>query len=331
MKHPLISIITPTFNPTVLIHQTYDALAIQKFKDFEWVLVDDASSNNDILETLSSKTTIQTRVIYNQENQGASHCRNEGAFRAKGEYLLFLDDDDLISGNLLASMVEKLQEYRKNGSDAVVFCESRKFVEEDGEIKFFKGRSSMRKDFFGLDGLQFFLNSAFLHHSALLIPSKYFQTIGGYDERLKVDEDGNLIIKLMLQNYLFLHEPRAYHLYRQHNVRDRLSYNETADRIENRLLAMKILIKLFSKQDLLPLYSLALAKRLDHIALAACSRNYKKLATEILSLADNISPGYLQNAQGIKGHLRRWLGCANYDRLLRLYSLIRQEWRVNRV
>ncbi len=319
MKQPLISIVTSTYNPTKLILETYHELQKQNYKNFEWIIVDDMSdNNNNLLLDISNEKKLNIKIIYNKENRGPSFCRNLGAKEANGDYLMFLDDDDLYSENLLEKMVQIISDQQM----VIVYAQTKNFYEQGNQFFYIEPADKLDMDFRGLDVLEYSLNSMFVHHGSLLLPKEYFNNIGGYDERLLVDEDGNLLFKLFLENYKFKRVNEAFHLYRQHNSRDRLSFNESDERIENRVLAMEILVDMLDKKGLLKKYSYEIALRYDHIALAACSRNKKLLTQKILNMAEGISPKYLQQRKTLKVLLRRLLGCANYDRLLRGYAYI---------
>src|SRR5262249_33550585 len=91
-KMPLFSVIVPTFNRAALLVNTLESVFSQRFRDFEIIVVDDGSTDEtmDYLHSLGK----QVRV-FRQSNWGAGAARNLGARRAQGEYLAFLDSDDL--------------------------------------------------------------------------------------------------------------------------------------------------------------------------------------------------------------------------------------------
>lgn len=90
---PLFSVIIPTFNRAKLIGETLDSLHSQTFQDYELLVIDDGSSDGtlDVVRRLDN----QARV-FEQNHSGCAAARNFGARQAKGEYLAFLDSDDLL-------------------------------------------------------------------------------------------------------------------------------------------------------------------------------------------------------------------------------------------
>ena len=91
---PLISIITPTYNSEHFIQQTIDSIIRQTYKNWELILVDDASTDSTI-EIINKHVSSNIILIRNESNQGAGVTRNKGINVAKGEYITFLDADDL--------------------------------------------------------------------------------------------------------------------------------------------------------------------------------------------------------------------------------------------
>jgi glycosyltransferase involved in cell wall biosynthesis len=89
---PLFSVIIPTFNRAGLLRQTLESVWSQTFTDYEVIVVDDGSTD----ETAAYLAQNDDRIaIQTQGNSGPGVARNKGAENARGEYLAFLDSDDL--------------------------------------------------------------------------------------------------------------------------------------------------------------------------------------------------------------------------------------------
>lgn len=103
-----ISVIVPAYNCENLISETLDCLINQTLKDIQIIIVNDGSTDGtaDVIERYAKKDS-RILSVY-QENAGVSAARNNGIDRAQGEYLLFLDSDDLLSNNALEVLVKKL-------------------------------------------------------------------------------------------------------------------------------------------------------------------------------------------------------------------------------
>ncbi len=95
-KNKLISIVTPAFNCESVINDTYDALVKQTYLNWEWVVTEDFSTDNTY-ERLKSIASLDTRVrlFRNTENSGAAVSRNRSIIESRGDFLAFIDSDDL--------------------------------------------------------------------------------------------------------------------------------------------------------------------------------------------------------------------------------------------
>jgi glycosyltransferase involved in cell wall biosynthesis len=103
----LVSIITPSFNKADFIVQTVNSVIAQNYTYWEMIIVDDCSTDHS-QHLLGNITTIDARisVILNERNKGGNACRNQGLANAKGEYIIFLDADDLLDRHCLQNRVE---------------------------------------------------------------------------------------------------------------------------------------------------------------------------------------------------------------------------------
>jgi GT2 family glycosyltransferase len=89
---PLFSVVTPVFNRAVLLREMLASVAAQRFEDFEVFLVDDGSTDDPAHVALGSGVKVE---VLRQENRGPGAARNLGLRHAKGEYVAFLDSDDV--------------------------------------------------------------------------------------------------------------------------------------------------------------------------------------------------------------------------------------------
>jgi len=109
MDIPLVSIIVPTKNRIHYLKQAIRSAQLQAYKEIELIIVDDCSEDGTI-EYLDSLIEGYL-IIYNQESLGPSIARNMGVEASNGEYILFLDDDDLLAPNHIADLVNYVQKF----------------------------------------------------------------------------------------------------------------------------------------------------------------------------------------------------------------------------
>ncbi|WP_405267468.1 glycosyltransferase family 2 protein [Methanobrevibacter sp.] len=105
MDNIKVSTIVPVYNSEEYIGGTLDSIINQDFNGFEIIVIDDGSTDNslEIIREKLSKSTVPHQIIH-QENQGVSRARNRGIEEAQGEYLVFVDSDDYITGNHLSEL-----------------------------------------------------------------------------------------------------------------------------------------------------------------------------------------------------------------------------------
>lgn len=99
-----ISVVMPAYNCATLIGDTIHSLLNQTLKEYEIIVINDGSTDNtlDVLEEFKEKD--ERLQIYTVENGGPAKARNLGIEKAKGEYIYFMDSDDLIDSNMLLEM-----------------------------------------------------------------------------------------------------------------------------------------------------------------------------------------------------------------------------------
>ena len=92
--HPVVSVITATYNRKHTLRAVYEGLLLQTFIDFEWIIVDDGSI--DGTSELVAKWKPSFPIVYKyMENGGRPSAVNFGLTCAKGKYLVCLDSDDV--------------------------------------------------------------------------------------------------------------------------------------------------------------------------------------------------------------------------------------------
>lgn len=113
-----ISVIVPAYNSEAFLRETLDCLINQTLKDIQIIIINDGSTDStaDIIAEYSARHP-QILPVY-QENAGVSAARNNGIKHSAGKYTMFLDSDDLLSGDALENVYDALEE---TGADMAVF------------------------------------------------------------------------------------------------------------------------------------------------------------------------------------------------------------------
>ncbi|WP_290921300.1 glycosyltransferase family 2 protein [Halodesulfovibrio sp.] len=124
---PTVSIITPVYNSRQFLQQTYATVLNQTYEGWEWILVDDCSSDGSYDFMCANFSDQRVHIYSNKKNSGAGYTRNSAIRHATGRYLAFLDADDLWAETKLERQLEVMQK-----EDAVISHTSYTFIDERG-------------------------------------------------------------------------------------------------------------------------------------------------------------------------------------------------------
>lgn len=125
---PLVSVIIPAYNSACYIRQTVRSVQAQSLKDWELLVIDDASCDETARIVLDmAREDPRIRLLTNSANMGTARSRNYGVQNSKGTYVAFLDSDDLWRPDKLRRQTELLE----TGKADVVYC-TYGYMDEDG-------------------------------------------------------------------------------------------------------------------------------------------------------------------------------------------------------
>lgn len=93
-----VSVIIPVYNVEPYLSSCLDSVCHQTLRDIEIICINDGSTDRS-LDILQSYAERDSRIqVYSQENRGPGKARNAGIYRAHGEYIQFVDSDDMLAG-----------------------------------------------------------------------------------------------------------------------------------------------------------------------------------------------------------------------------------------
>lgn len=189
----MISVVIPLFNKVNSIESTLESVMAQTCRDFEVVVVDDGSTDDsyDVVERLRLSDAERNKKIrlLHKENGGVSSARNAGIMAAQGEYVAFLDADDLWASTYLEELINLIADFPGAGiygmgSNAIL--KSEQFAED--EKNGFRGWVSNPWD----KNFGFWTGSSSSSSRANLI------AVGLFDERMAYGEDLDMWYRLLL-------------------------------------------------------------------------------------------------------------------------------------
>lgn len=130
---PYFSVIMPAYGVEKYLENAVNSILNQSFKDFEIIIVDDASMDNSskIADELAKKYE-NIKVIHHETNRGLSEARNTGLRYATGYFVFFMDPDDTVENNLFEQIKSALE---KQSSNVVVFGMVEDYYNQNNELQ----------------------------------------------------------------------------------------------------------------------------------------------------------------------------------------------------
>lgn len=200
-----VSIIIPIYNIQEYIKPCLESVLRQTYNDIELILIDDGSSDDSssICDSYANQDN-RVRVVH-QKNLGVSAARNKGLAVATGEYIMFVDGDDMVDANMVTCMIDKIS---INSDCTLVSCAVTRHYNNFGVsgekvLRFNKTEAS-------IDML--YMNNMDNGPCAKLIPSKIAKSIK-FNPKITIAEDLDYIYKILqkIDNEVFINSNLYYY------------------------------------------------------------------------------------------------------------------------
>ena len=278
---PFISVIIPAFRPAGFV-DLRASMECNADVPTEWIVVDDGSGP-DFAEVFATLKAYNLRVLVLSENRGQAGARNAGLAGARGEWVKFLDADDRLDAEHLRRLLDAVG----TPGDPLPFASTYHVHAE--------GRRVENNSWNGLAEssdaqLERMIKAPFMSHCGPIYPRSMLERIGAYDETLITDEDGDLLLRLLLEGVRFRAVPGVHYFYQHHDRPGRVSYDESPDKIAARLRVCEKLEAALGGKLSVQL-ARALAHRMDRIALSTWRRD-RTLSRRIVAKAELLAPGH---------------------------------------
>ncbi len=196
--NPKVSIIIPNYNYGKFIAQALESVLRQSFRDYEVIVIDDGSTDNscEIIEQYSERFGTKLKCIV-QSNQGVAVARNNGILKARGDYIAFLDADDIWLDYALQSLVDAIEGSNcglvyGNVEYFDVAMEKRMGIRftSNSELVPYRGKDCFAK---------LFVHGNFIPMDAAIMRSSVFKKSGLFDKRFRCGEDLDMWMRIALQ------------------------------------------------------------------------------------------------------------------------------------
>lgn len=290
---PRVSVIVPAYRPHNF-ERVLESIAANTDVDAEWIVVDDGSGPgfDDVFSTLPETV----RVLRQPENRRQGAARNAGLAVARCAWIKFLDADDRLDDGHLAALLAAARE----GNPAIPFARTR-HVFSTGSTSINRSADDLPAD----PHAQFVrqLVRPFLSHCGALFPRDLLLRMGGYDESLVTDEDGDLLLRILREGYHFIAVDGVFYHYVHDAAESHVSADDDITKLASRIRTCDKIAAAYPA-GMPPDVARALAQRMDKIAMAYWA-TFPAEARGLLARARAASPGYAPDLRAPLRILRR--------------------------
>ena len=204
---PKLTVLMTVFNGERYLKECIDSVLNQTFKDFEFLIIDDCSTDSSI-DIINSYKDKRIRVIENQKNLSQVKSLNMGLDEASGEYVARIDQDDLMIENRL----ERQLDFLNKRPDIAVVGTWGEVMDARGQV-FERSRLPIRQE--EIIGSVLFCGY-FLMHPSVMFRKDSVVSAGKYKESLSLSEDFDLWARLLLKGYKLANIPEFLIRFRYH-------------------------------------------------------------------------------------------------------------------
>lgn len=244
-RAPTVSVIMNCYNSERFLKDAIDSVYAQSFQDWEIIFWDNASTDNS--PSIAKRYDSRLRYYKAEQTTPLGEARNLAVSKASGQYLAFLDCDDLWHKNKLSIQIECMN---KNNDAVLCFCNTEEYY-PDGSSRIWQKSMINRLKLDGLAKISAYKSllriGCFIAMSSVLMKSVSYFELGGVDNNYFYVEDYDLWIRLSAKND-FLYIPDVLAIWRRH---DRQSTCVIADKAyrEHMNLYHKCLSGYYAKTD----------------------------------------------------------------------------------
>ena len=230
-----LSIVIPCFNESEYIEESLESVFAQSFKELDIIVIDDGSSD-DLKNIINNKYSGRVRYYY-QENKGSAAARNRGIRESRGQFIAFLDADDVwIDSNKLEEQYNLLRNDASLGCVQTGWCTLDENGNKINSNKFWERYPELDTDTW--------LSSKCFLTSASMFRRSWLERANGFDETLKQAHDIDLILRLALMGCQTKWLKKECVGYRRHK------HNTTNNGVDQSNSIIKVLDKFYSQPDL---------------------------------------------------------------------------------
>ena len=214
LKHTLISIIMPAYNAELYIQEAVNSVVHQTYGNWELIIVDDGSTDNTAAVITTHFSNDNRIKYYYQQNGKQGKARNHAISKSNGDYLAFLDADDLWIPEKLEFQLAEIM--HKNVDLVFSNCS---IFQNDSSSDIIGNTKTPTEVYYNKDSIPFFLQANRVPILIVLVKKDKILNVNGFseDEEIQNVEDYHLWLKLLMSDCVFFASKQVVAKYREHN------------------------------------------------------------------------------------------------------------------
>jgi len=196
-----VSVIIPTYNYGEFIQDAIDSVLNQTYGNFEILIIDDGSTDNT-KEIIGKYDDGRIRYFY-KENEGPSAARNYGIKESKGDYICFLDADDIFHPEKLSIQINQFNNNPEKNI-GLIYSDYICIDKYKRNIKYFKAKRFASQE----QVINYLKKYNFINTSTVMIKREILDKVGYFDEGIRYLEDLDLWLRIgRLYNFSYVNKP----------------------------------------------------------------------------------------------------------------------------
>ena len=205
MKNPKVTVLMSVYNGEKYIKEAIDSILNQTFKDFEFLIINDGSTDRTA-EIIRNYSNTRIKIHKNKENFGLTKSLNIGLKLARGEYIARQDADDMS----MSERLEKELDFLETHKDYAVVGTFVKIMNENSKIIRLLDRPLEDKQI-----REFLKKDNCITHGSSMIRMESFYDVGSYDESMERSQDYELWLRIS-KKYRMANIPEYLYIWRNH-------------------------------------------------------------------------------------------------------------------
>jgi len=235
---PLVSVLIPAFNSQKWLADTIKSALGQTWERKEIIIVDDGSSDQTL--AVAKRFASKNVVVVRQDNQGAAAARNRALSLSQGEYIQWLDADDLLAADKIAWQMERVVAERS--SRKLLSSAWGHFLYQISRAEFMP--TLLWADLSPAEWLRRKMeHNLHMQTATWLVSRELTEAAGPWDTRLSTDDDGEYFCRILLKSDGVIFVPEAKVFYRMSGTSSLSNIGRSSRKMESQFLSMQLHIE----------------------------------------------------------------------------------------